>query len=94
MGGDAAAVRGRVAQDDPGGRLPGVPAALGGQPRSKAAIPIHSGEELLDVHELRLELDHEQLPSRSVEREDIDDSPLSIDRERDLGDGQPGGVAT
>jgi len=39
-------------------------------------------QQLVDVHDVGLELDDEQRPPTGMPRQDVDDAPLAIDRER------------
>ncbi len=94
VSGNPAPIRRRVAHHHPRGDVTHSPASIGGEPGCQATVSIHRGEQLLDVHELRLQFNHEQLPAPRVERQDVDHSPLAVHREGDLGDGDPRGVAT
>jgi hypothetical protein len=94
VGSHPATICGRVSEYDPGGGILDVPAAFSRHLRRQPAVPVHGGEQLLDVNELGLELDHEEFASQRVERKDIDDSSFSIDCERNLRHGQPSGVST
>ena len=46
-------------------------------------------DQLVDIRDVRLELDHEQGPPSRVPRQDVDDAALGVDRERRLGSQHP-----
>lgn len=81
---DPPPVRIAVRDHDPGRDLAWHPAAIARDLRRQPALAIDAREQLLDVHELRLELDHEQRPAALVPREDVDRPALAVVRERDL----------
>lgn len=58
---------------------------LGRQPALASNVP----DQLLDIDELGLQFDHEEGGCCCMPGEDIDHTPLAIDRERDLGRGFP-----
>ena len=67
-----------------------LPTELGGcNSRRKPPLSIEGPEELADVHDRGLELDHEDDPSGGVPRQEVDDPTLAVDRERDFGPNRP-----
>jgi len=52
--------------------------------RGQPALHVEAPQCLLDRHELGFDLDHEQRPVGPAIREDVNRSPLAVDRERDL----------
>lgn len=85
MGTDPSPVGVVLRQDDPRRHARRVPTTRTSDLRREAPLPIDSRQQLLDIDELRLELDHEEHPTPRMPREDVDRASLSIDRERDLG---------
>ena len=61
-----------------------MPPALARDPWSQPAISIHRSHELLNVNEIRLQLDDEKRASRRMKCEDVNDPALTIDGERRL----------
>lgn len=53
-------------------------------PGGESRRPVERPDQLLDVHDLGLELDDKDGSARAVPREDVDDPALAVDREGDL----------
>ena len=75
--------------DDPHADCPGPPAALARDPRREAAISIRLPDKGADVHQLGLDLDDQDGGRGTMPGQQIDRAPLSVDREGDLGLGDP-----
>ena len=75
--------------DDPQTDRERVPPSLASQCRSQAPPAIGRTHQVVDVHELGLQLDHEEDPSTRVPRKDIDHATFAVDRERYFGLGDP-----
>src|SRR4051812_1414699 len=58
------------------------PAALARNPARDADLAIEGRDELVDVDDLGLQLDDEECAACPVEREDVDDAPVRVERER------------
>ena len=91
---DATTVGVTVGDDDPDRdarrRVVGPdPTALNRDPDRVAAFPVDGPDELVHVCDVRLQLDDEEGASTGMPGEDVDDAPLAVDRERDLGLGDP-----
>lgn len=89
MYGDPASVRTGVAQGHPDADRSNMPPAFARNPWGQPAISIDGRHELLNVNEIRLELDDEKGASRRMKCEDIDDPALTVDRKRGLRGKQP-----
>ncbi len=86
MGLNTSAVRVAVGHDDPGRdrrrrATSRDPAPLDRNLDCESALSVYGTDELVDVGDVRLELDDEQHPTRGVPREDVDD-PALADRSR------------
>mgnify|MGYP000011634088 CR=1 FL=1 len=86
---DATSVGVVLGDHDPGGDGHRVPAALPGNAPGETPLSIQAREQLLDVHELGLQLDHEHDPLPRVPGEDVDRAALAEYRECDLRVVQP-----
>ncbi len=82
---ERAAIRAVVGEDDPGRDRDRIPAPLSSDDSGQSPFPIDGPHQLVDVDELRLQLDDEQDPARRMPGEDVDDPALAIDREGHLG---------
>jgi hypothetical protein len=86
---DVPPVRHRVAEQDAGANRGSLPPACSGDRRSQSAVSVDGADEILNVDQLRLQLDHEQGATDWVEGEDVNDAPLAVDGERRLRRDQP-----
>ena len=76
--------------DTCGGGIAGCdPALLDRDLDREPTLPVGRADQLVDVGDVRLELDDEQRTSARMPGEDVDDAALAVDRERDLGRGDP-----
>ena len=82
--GDGPSVRAAFRHDHPRAYGKGIPAKPIGDLSGKSSSLVHRAEETAYLHDLGLELDHEEHPSPWMPGEDIDDPALAVDRERDL----------
>jgi len=81
----APAVRPAIGDKHAGRHRARVPVEVAGNPGCEPALAIERSKQLADVDYFGLELDHEQRPSRRMPGEEVHDSTLAVDRERDLG---------
>ncbi len=88
-----APVGGRVAHDQPDTHDARRPASSCGNLLDQPAFAIEGPEKLVDVDELRLQLEHDQVPGRGVPGQLIDDASLAVDRKRHLRLDYPAGRA-
>jgi hypothetical protein len=88
MGVDSATVGRAVGHDHPhrdSNVAADIPAASAGDLGGEASLSVHSPDELVDVRDVGLQLDHEKCLPAGVPGKDVDDSTLAVDRKRDLG---------
>jgi hypothetical protein len=78
------AFRSIVGDDEPRRDGCGIPAAIRRDLPGEPHLPVEHHERVLDVDELRLELDDEQRARRRVPGKDVDRAALAEGRERDL----------
>jgi hypothetical protein len=69
---EATTVRAPIADDQPRRNGQWTPASLGGDPARETSLPVQCAQQLVEVHELRLELDDQQCASSGVPSEDVD----------------------
>jgi hypothetical protein len=62
-----------------------IPSAVPRDLPCKSAALIHRPDQLVDVDNVSLQLDDEKRSTSRMPSEDVDDAPLTEDRERDLG---------
>ena len=87
---DATHVRVAARDDDPDrDRRPRIPwadpAAIYGDPDGVASFAFDGPDELVNVRDVGLELDHQKRTQLRMPGEDVDDPALAVDRERHLG---------
>ena len=63
--------------------------SLFGNPPGQSHLAVECTEKLVDVRDVRLQLDNEQRATTRVPGQDIDDSAFAVDGERDLGGKDP-----
>lgn len=61
-----------------------VPSTFAGNPGRQPTLPIDVAHQLVDVDDLRLELDYQKGPCRRMPREDVDHSSFTVERKRNL----------
>ncbi len=88
---DTPLVRLVACDDDPPTHRSSLPATLGRDPTRKTSLAIERAHQLIDVDDLRLQLDEQERASRRMERQDVDGTTFPVDRERDLGCELPAG---
>ena len=67
----------------------GHPAEPGRDLCCEPALPVDCADEVIDVDDVRLELDHEQGAMTGMPGQDVDDATLAVDRERRLRSERP-----
>jgi hypothetical protein len=76
--GDSTTVRHGVANHDPHAHRISVPTSAPTHDSRHAAIAIHLSQELVHVHDLRLDLDHQQSATTRAVSKHVDDAALAI----------------
>ena len=87
---DPAAIRPTLTDDEPGRDRHRIPATLLRDPRRQPPLPVERPDQLVDVDDLRLELDDQQCAPTRMPGQDVDHAALAVDRERDFGRQDPG----
>jgi hypothetical protein len=91
---DAPAVRPPGGDDHPNRRRhphADIPATFPRDLVGQSPLSIDRADQLVDVGDLGLQLDHEQSSPGRMPRQDVDDPALAVNRKRDLRFGQPAG---
>jgi hypothetical protein len=88
---EAPTVRRRLAEYNPAAHRCRAPPSFGGHLWRQAPIAVDTPDQALDVDDRRLQLDHQEGTRSAVEAEDVDDTPLTVDRERRFGNDEPFG---
>jgi hypothetical protein len=84
MRGGAAAIGHRVGDQQAAGDRDGIPAELTTDFRSEPMLHAKHGQEVAELDELGLELDHKEDPGAVVPAQEIDHAALTELRKRDL----------
>ena len=82
---DPRSVRPAGRDDDPNRHRMRFPPAFTRDLPGKPALTIHAADEIVDVDDVCLQFDDQDSPEAGVPGENVDDSSLAIDGERDLG---------
>jgi hypothetical protein len=77
-------VRPTVRDHDPGRDARSRPSPAGRDVRSQSPLSVDRAHQVVEIHDLGLELEDQQTPCRGVPGEPVDHASLAIRRERDL----------
>ena len=91
VGGDPSTARPAVADDQPRRDRQRIPAAASCDLGSQPPFATEGPKQFVHVREVRLEFDDKQGPPTRMPGEDVDDTALAVDRERDFGCKDPCG---
>ncbi len=89
MGRDSSSVRAAGRHDHPDRHRRGIPPALSGNRPRQPPTPVRGPDQVVHVHDVRLELDDEKCPPFWVPCQDVDDPALAVDRVGDFGRKNP-----
>lgn len=73
---DPPTVRARIANGDPAGDGLASPTASASNQRGQPTVSVEGGQQLVQIHEIRLEFDDQKRAARAMKGQDIDGPTL------------------